>query len=102
MTTFKSNTIADRIRLARRLAGQTQEEAARALGVTVRTYARWENSESTGFMSELDRIAKLFDTTAADLAGDPAEEAGLGFIRTQLADLTEEIRLLRESLGQGS
>lgn len=70
----QNERIADRMRLARRLAGLSQEDAARALDVTVRTYARWEKNETTGFLEELPRIAQAFGTTVDELVSSHNEE----------------------------
>ena len=86
--------IANNIRLARRLAGLTQEEAAHDLDVTVRTYARWENDESRGFMEHLDAVAKAFGTTTEQLVGT-AEGASLD---DRLEAMETELRELRELL----
>lgn len=91
---MNEDQMATNLRLQRRLSGQTQEEVARQLDVTVRTYARWENGESKGFVDQLDRIAKVLGTTADQLLGSP--EGGSSDDR--LAALETEIRELRALL----
>lgn len=88
----RSQSIAERIRLSRRLAGLTQEEAAQKLGVAVRTYARWESCATEGFLEELERIAAAFGTAVAELApegeGDGASlEAKVDRVLDELAEL---------------
>lgn len=81
---------ADRMKLARQLAGMTQEDAARALDVTVRTYARWERGETKGFLGELERIASLFGTTREMLLGveeDTSTEGQIAALRSELAEV---------------
>lgn len=81
---------ADRMKLARQLAGMTQEDAARALDVTVRTYARWERGETQGFLGELGRIAEVFGTTSDQLLGVEGQS-----VEDQLAALRAEVAELR-------
>lgn len=61
--------IAGRMRNARRQLGISQEEAGHRLGVSLRTYARWERGESLGFIGHLDEIAPMLETSEADLLG---------------------------------
>lgn len=91
---MREDQIAENLRLARRLAGITQEEAAHKLGVTVRTYARWESGESKGFVDQLDRIAKVFGTTTDQLLGSD-EDASTA---DRLAAMENELRELRALL----
>lgn len=81
------------IRMARRIAAMTQEEAAHDLGVTTRTFARWETGESKGFMEHLDDIAVAFDTTTDQLLG-----VDDGTTAERVAALEGEIRELRALL----
>src|SRR5690349_3090658 len=81
---------AERMKTARQLAGMTQEDAARTLDVTVRTYARWERGETRGFLSELDRIAEVFGTTTDQLLGvreDASTQEQLAALRAEMAEL---------------
>src|SRR4051794_11391147 len=86
----------DRLRTARRLAGLTQEQLASALGVTVRTYARWERGETTGYYRALDEIAEATDTTRAQLLGlaDDADDvaARLAVIEGKLDALADDLQ----------
>lgn len=61
--------IAARMREARESAGISQEEVGRRLGVTLRTYARWERGESYGYLQRLGDIAKALGVTESDLLG---------------------------------
>jgi len=80
---------AERMKLARKLAGMSQEDAARALGVAVKTYARWEKVETQGFLGELSRVAEVFGTTADELLGiEDGDMAGqLAALRSEVAEL---------------
>jgi transcriptional regulator with XRE-family HTH domain len=85
--------VAERIRLARSLAGMTQEDVARALDVTVRTYARWERAETQGFLGDLKRIAKVLGTTPEELRGP--EEVSPAADDADVVALRREVRELR-------
>lgn len=85
---------AEGLKNARRLAGLTQEEAARKLDVTSRTYARWERGETAGFLRELDRIAAAFSTTPDAIIGGQATDD----VQAQLAALQSELAELRALL----
>jgi transcriptional regulator with XRE-family HTH domain len=95
-TPHNIEAIAERIRQARRLAGKTQEEAARELGVTVRTFARWETAETTGFLQELDRIGEALGVTRAQLvdAAPVGLDARLEAIERELAALRAAVERL--------
>lgn len=82
--------VAERIRLSRSLVGLSQEDVARQLGVTVRTYARWERCETLGFLGELEPIAKVLQTTPEDLLGPSDEDprgAEVAALRAELAEV---------------
>jgi transcriptional regulator with XRE-family HTH domain len=87
--------VAERMRVARSLAGMTQEDAARALDVTVRTYARWERAETQGFLGELRRIAEAFETTPEELLGEVSADGGTN-VAEELAALRAEVAGLRQ------
>lgn len=96
MTTHTDEArIAERLKLYRRLAGMTQRDAADSLDVTEKTIARWESGETTGFMGQLDRIAKVYGVTADDLlsAGQVSDA-----MEARLEALASEVRALRELL----
>jgi transcriptional regulator with XRE-family HTH domain len=64
--------IAARMREARENingGGISQEEMGRRLGITLRTYARWERGESFGYLTRLGEIAKALETTEGNLLG---------------------------------
>lgn len=86
----------ERLKLARKLAGLTQENAARALNVTGRTYARWERGETMGWLSEVDRIAEVFGVAPEELA-PKREQLDVGAverIEVQLAEMRELLEQL--------
>lgn len=59
--------IAARMRLRRKLAGLTQNQVADHLGVTERSYARWERVENGGFLQVLEKIAAVLHTSVDEL-----------------------------------
>lgn len=52
-------------------AGMTQATAAQAAGVTQPTYQRWETGQVEVPSDKLKKLAKAFETTEAELRGDP-------------------------------
>ena len=53
-----ADRLAKRLRLARKTAGRTQEQMARMVGVSLRTYTRWESGETTRIsMNDLSSVA---------------------------------------------
>jgi transcriptional regulator with XRE-family HTH domain len=90
--------IAERFRTARKLAGVTQKDAALALDVTERTYARWEKGDTAGFLPFLARIAEVVGTSEEELRGPDAgvaEEGRLAEVERQLRHLTELVEDVR-------
>lgn len=64
--------LGERLRTARRDAGLTLREAARALGVSAGTWSAVENGRTRLSAERLDAAAHLFGTSADDLRGAPA------------------------------
>jgi transcriptional regulator with XRE-family HTH domain len=71
-----------RLREVRERAGLTQEQAAKKLRTTSRTYARWERGEVQFPLRRIERLAKAFKVRPADLLID------------SLAELESEVRRL--------
>ncbi len=93
--------IAGRIRTTRERTGRSQEDVARQLRVTSRTYARWERLEGYGFIGRLADIARALGTTESELLGGEniltdaptAEE-----LADKLDRVLEELEQLRQDL----
>lgn len=104
------------VKEARRAAGLSQEDAARGLDVSLRTYSRWERSEGSrdNISHRLDAIAKVFQTTpeairtrALVLSGHPVDQPAPGALDHQrlrqtvhelqdrVADLSAQIERVR-------
>lgn len=93
--------IAGRMRSARKVLGISQEEAGHRLGVSLRTYARWERGESMGFVGHLDEIAPVLNTSEADLLGgeNPLSDGPtVKDLATKLDQMMQELQDLRRDL----
>lgn len=89
------------MRSARKRFGISQEDAAHALGVSLRTYARWERGESLGFIGRLDEIGPALDTNEADLLGGENPMSDGPTVRdlaAKLDQMMDELKRLREDL----
>ncbi len=60
-------TIASNIRAARLLADLLQTQVAEAMGVSERTYQRWESGECTPDVPTLRRLAGVLGVTVSTL-----------------------------------
>jgi transcriptional regulator with XRE-family HTH domain len=96
MTEFQKREFADRLAQARDEAGLTQDDAARAVGVTQRSWQSWEAGESIPFK----RLANIADVVGRSkewlLHGDPQEPLG----QDLMAALMENNALLRRLLDE--
>lgn len=94
--------VAQRMKAARKRAGISQEEAGRRLGVTLRTYARWERAETHGFLAHIDHIAKALETTTDGLLGGDLRPTArtVEEMSEKIDQVLDELRKLIEDLGQ--
>lgn len=92
-----TNPGGERLRLARQLAGMTQQEAAKRAGVDARTWRRWETGQ-TSFLRSLARIAEVLDMPEDDLRGAVAEEDRLARLEAKVDALAGELRAIRALL----
>lgn len=93
--------IAGRMRSARKRLGISQEQAAHRLGVSLRTYARWERGESLGFIGHLDEIAPVLQTSEDNLLGGEILHSNgptVQDLAAKLDQMMDEIRRLRDDL----
>jgi transcriptional regulator with XRE-family HTH domain len=78
------------VRTARRSAGLTQKQLAKALGVHSISVSRWERGVTMPSLSRLRRVAEVTVTTTSDLLRAPdaasADEDELAAIREELAE----------------
>lgn len=58
------------IKTLRESSGHTQESAAEAVGVNIRTYQRWESGETSPSERRKDKIAKAFNAALSDFYRD--------------------------------
>jgi transcriptional regulator with XRE-family HTH domain len=66
MTTTNPNT-GPAIRSARQATGLTQQQAARGFGVSLRTWAYWENGSITPAVVRLRELAEYLGVPITDL-----------------------------------
>lgn len=79
------------LRAARHRRGWSQERAAVAIGVQVRTYARYERGESSPYRS-LDAIRRVFGVTIKPADSEP----GVAALEVLVEQARAEIAELRE------
>ena len=85
------------IRARRKEVGIAQEELAHRLGVSIRTYQRWENDQDKrdNVSPHLEQIAAALDTTAERLTADALVIAGSPVDRSlgsdEVAALVEKV-----------
>lgn len=102
--------IAARIRGCREALGISQEAVARKIpnpdrpgrSITLRTYARWERGESSGFMTRIGDLARALETTESELLGgeDPmTAQPTIEDLTAKLDQVLVELAELREDLG---
>ena len=63
--------LGETLRVLRSRDGKTQEELAKALGVTAQAVSRWETGETVPNTETLKLLSKLFDVSINTLLGSP-------------------------------
>lgn len=96
--TPKDHQPVERMKLARQVAGLSQEEAAHRLGVTTRTYARWERGETAGWLSQVERIAEAFGVDPEEISPPPPDGDRLSELEGQVTLVREMIEGIRDML----
>lgn len=99
-------TTGTRIRQARQARDLTQEQFARAAGVTLITVSRWERDKNRPFPRQLPAIAEALGLTPEDLQEDEepaalrstADPFAVAFRAAVRSALSEEIAALRLEL----
>ncbi len=66
-------TLGEKIKTLRRSRGMTQQDVARALGITRQAVARWESGANLPSTEKLLELAKLFGVPVSELAGGRPE-----------------------------
>ena len=64
--TISGKTIANNLRAERNRIKMTQEEAARKLGITLRTYVSYEEDASTVKATTLYLLSKIYNCNVSD------------------------------------
>lgn len=65
------DTIADRIRAARKKAGKSQQEVADLMGVSVQAISQWETGRTAPTSTNLLSLAKIIDLPFSEIASTP-------------------------------
>jgi len=87
--TIKDVSIADEIRAARKAAGNPAQDAvAIAVGVTVRTYSRWENGYSEPRRDNVEALERYFGVSLGEA---PSAAAAVPSVARRLAQLEETV-----------
>lgn len=99
-------TFGDRLAGARDLAGMTQAQLARRLGVKKSSIVSWEEDRSDPRANRLQMVAGILNVSMIWLLtgeGDgPEEPAAEGAEPSDLAQVATELRLLRTQLRQSA
>lgn len=100
MTDLLKDRIAMRIKDLRTDARLTQEEVARAVGVSTRHYVRWEKGESLPYWRNIELLAETFDVEPgvivdAENASVPGQDPN-----TRIASLMREVAALEQKVEQ--
>ena len=111
MAGAQKTALAHAVRARREEIGLSQEDVARAVDVSLRTYSRWElgQGKRDNISHRLDALAEALDTTAADLAaralvitGQPVDrplpEDADAQIRQSILDLRGQLEDLKAQL----
>jgi transcriptional regulator with XRE-family HTH domain len=71
MSMMSTATVGERLRHEREGAHLSQEEVATRLGVSLRTYTRWERGESStvAFLDRIEEIAEALETEPEAILG---------------------------------
>ena len=95
-------TFGDRVAAAREMAGMTQAELARRLGVRVSTLRKWENDISEPRANRLSMMAGLLNVSMMWLINGQGEglEAPMeeGALPSSASDILNELRDLRADM----
>lgn len=65
----KVSGFAKRLKASRMLADKTQQQAADAIGISLRNYQRYESNETEPSLSKLVTLAKLYEKSTDSLLG---------------------------------
>lgn len=94
MAGAQKTALAHAVRARREEIGLSQEDVARAVDVSLRTYSRWElgQGKRDNISHRLDALAEALDTTAADLAARALVITGQPVDRPLSEDAEEQLR----------
>ena len=94
MAGAQKTALSQAVRARREECGLSQEDVARALDVSLRTYSRWElgQNKRDNISHRLDAVADALDTTAADLAARALVITGQPLDQPPPEDAADQIR----------
>lgn len=87
--------IADKLVALRRRAGMSQQEVARAIGVSRQTVSNWELAQGSPALDKAAELARLFGVTIDDLARDDVE-----IMATRGPAAPRDVHVLRALVGR--
>lgn len=94
--TITHDQLAERVRQARETAEFTQDDVARALGISRPAVAQLEAGNRRVNSVELSRLARLFGRAAGDFLADEFDEDGVTVILRALADARKDPKVQDE------
>ena len=96
-------SFAERLRRRRKKLGLSGREVATEVGVSYRTYQRWESPHADegredSYLRYLPALARILQTTPEALTGGEAVEADAADANLRLAALESEVAQMRDRL----
>lgn len=82
----------------------TQEQAARELGVALRTLSRWEAGEAMPYLRNVERLAEVFNVRPSDILGGQTPIAQTAIpddttLTRQLEEISARLSRIEQALG---
>lgn len=101
--------VGGRLKQLRQSRGMSQEDAAYAVGVTLKTWGDWERGKRDPYDANWKKIGEAFAVDPAEVRGTPPAPLGLGAredqveggfkeFRTHVADLTDRLERIEENV----
>lgn len=86
------------LKTLRKKKGYSQEEAAARLNVVRQTVSKWEKGLSVPDADMLIRLAELYEVTASELLGAPAQEENPPEPQPDMHEIAEQLSRINEQL----
>jgi transcriptional regulator with XRE-family HTH domain len=101
---LRKELIAERLAELRGTRGQSQEQAAAFVGITVRQWQRWEAGESVPYPRNLEVVASRYGISVAEFFDGPSpvptDDAMAELLERQNANLERQSEILEELRGE--